>query len=86
MNKVVKGLWGFCAAIGLIYLHLFNTYMAYTASGVFAAIVTFIFFPISIMVWFVIVAIHNGVCAYTVAWVVTMVLSYLAIRNKKKAE
>ena len=84
MNKAIKIILGIIATGLLIYLWIFNIYMAYQMSGIIAAVLTLIFLPVSYLVWFVIVVINNGVMnAYCLAWIVSFVLSLILTRKKK---
>lgn len=85
-TKAITIFLGIATTCMIAYLHLLNTYMAYQASGVIAAIATFVFLPISIIVWFFIVVINNGPWnIYCAAWAITMILSVVCntIRHKR---
>ena len=85
LSSSLKFILALITSVLLIYIFCFNIYMAYTTSGIAAAVVTLLFLPISYIVWFVIVALNNGIMnAYCITWIVSLVLSLVVLSLEKK--
>lgn len=81
MNKAARAILAIIDTCLLVYLAGFNVYMAYNVSGVIAAIATVVFAPIAFFVWFLIVICQNGLNAYCVAWIASVMLSVVVLKR-----